>query len=292
MLDKFTTALMIMGKRQFLPTLEDIDNDKLKKLSRQLKGDSEKETLTNILEWQDRNIQLWWERWSVDLSLKIIGPISWIMVLIIVYPFLQLPHITNYSNIVILVITVAIIMSIFYTNLSLIFDLFLFFPFIYLLTSIALHIPMLAQHIFPYTLSYVGCLGAIVIIIIHLSIRYRQFYRGKTPKQEFFKFIELVNDTFRFRLPVGKILEYRLAICADYAKLTAALFFNYPDSKVYFFTIRSHVATAVKIKDQYYILDQKLPVLTKDSWLKKWNVKELNVYASEFERNSVVSYVS
>ena len=54
--------LASLTKGQFLPASEDIENDELEKLVKRLKGDSEKETLTNILEWQDRNIQYWWER--------------------------------------------------------------------------------------------------------------------------------------------------------------------------------------------------------------------------------------
>ena len=90
MINKFRKALVLIGKKQFLPTLKDIENEELKNLADRLKGDSDKETLTNILEWQDRNIQFWWERWPFDLSLKVLGPISGMLVLIIFFPFLQL----------------------------------------------------------------------------------------------------------------------------------------------------------------------------------------------------------
>ena len=55
------------GKNQFLPSLEDIENEDLKKLANMVKGDSNKETLTNILEWQHNNLLYWMERgilWS------------------------------------------------------------------------------------------------------------------------------------------------------------------------------------------------------------------------------------
>ena len=90
MINKFRKALVLIGKKQFLPTLKDIENEELKNLADRLKGDSDKETLTNILEWQDRNIQFWWERWPFDLSLKVLGSISGMLVLIIFFPFLQL----------------------------------------------------------------------------------------------------------------------------------------------------------------------------------------------------------
>jgi len=66
------SILTSLDKRQFCPTPEDMENGGLKKLAKRLKGDSEKENLTNILEWQDRNIQYWWERFPFDLSLKVL----------------------------------------------------------------------------------------------------------------------------------------------------------------------------------------------------------------------------
>ncbi len=56
----------------FVPAPDDIENVKLEGLTEQLKGDSEKETLTNILEWQDKNIMFWWERYPMDFILSIV----------------------------------------------------------------------------------------------------------------------------------------------------------------------------------------------------------------------------
>ncbi|ANF22911.1 transglutaminase-like domain-containing protein [Thermococcus piezophilus] len=53
-------------KREFCPTLGEIDNIKIQRLVNQLKGDSEKETLVNILEWEDKNIRYPTERWIVS----------------------------------------------------------------------------------------------------------------------------------------------------------------------------------------------------------------------------------
>jgi|GEM_PF-6462475 len=50
MLTKMTKRL---NETQFLPSPEDIENDELRKLAGRLKGGSDRETLTNILEWQD-----------------------------------------------------------------------------------------------------------------------------------------------------------------------------------------------------------------------------------------------
>jgi hypothetical protein len=57
----------LLSKSQFAPTLIDTENGKLNELAKKLKGDSEKESLTNILEWQAINIEFWWERWPVYL---------------------------------------------------------------------------------------------------------------------------------------------------------------------------------------------------------------------------------
>ncbi len=48
--------------RGYWPTSDEIENNKVKSLANRLKAESYKETLTNILEWQDRNIVFWTER--------------------------------------------------------------------------------------------------------------------------------------------------------------------------------------------------------------------------------------
>jgi len=276
-------------KRQFLPTSEDIENDELEKLAKRLKGGSKGETLTNILEWQDKNIQFWWERWPFDLSLKFLIPASSVLALTISLPFLLLLYHSKFLGsfaLFIVIIAVFFFVLIFSTIMLKVFYLFLSFPFIYLFTSLALRIPVLAQNILPYTLIYVGCLGAIALIVVHLSIRYRIFLGEKPVKEKISKFIEVVNDTFRSSLPVDKILEYKSAVCKDYTKLTASLLFNiYPDAEAYFLTIPWHVAVGIKIKNKIYVLDQRLPILSLDKWLIKWN-KKADIYISKLKKDS------
>ena len=148
------------------------------------------------------------------------------------------------------------------------------FSFVYILKHMG------AQNMLPaYSFVLLSILfGAYIGLIIYLLLRYQGV------KQQIPEFKR--RDMFELTLPVKKILKYKLAICRDYAKLTAALLYNCSDSSVYFFTIPAHVATAVKIKDKYYIFDKKLPVLTKDAWLNKWNKTEVNVYSSEIVLNS------
>jgi len=58
--------------RGYCPTLSERKNNEIEKLADKLKGPSDKETLVNILEWQDRNIVFWNERHPMS---TIFGPI-------------------------------------------------------------------------------------------------------------------------------------------------------------------------------------------------------------------------
>ena len=46
--------------------MEEIENSEIKQLANRLKAVSDKETLTNVLEWQDRNIVFWFERYPLS----------------------------------------------------------------------------------------------------------------------------------------------------------------------------------------------------------------------------------
>jgi len=255
------------GEKQFLPTSEDMENEELKSLANRLKGDSNKETLTNILEWEERNVIGWADRMYMFIIFYILLFLSTL--------FLPINLFMKYLFVIFLILMVLI-------NFTLVLSYYLpFIGFIIVLFSwVYVANPIVAQNMLPVH-SFVSLsilFGAFIGLIVYLLLRYQDV---KYLIPEF-----RIRDMFELTLPANKILKYKLAICRDYAKLTATLFFNYPESKVYFFTILAHVAMAVKIKDDYYILDQKLPVLTKDSWLKRWNVKEANVYSSELVRNS------
>jgi len=277
-----------LTKGQYIPTKEDIENDELKTLAKRLKGDSEKETLTNILEWQDRNIQYWWERYPFDLSLTFLIPYSSILVLTILLLFLLPLYYFKFQAFALVTVLLVVFFLLFslYNIMLRVFYLFLFLPIVYLITNFAIRIPILAQNILPYTLIYVGCLGAIALVMVYLSIRYRVFLREKPVKEKISKYFEVVNDTFRSSLPVDKILEYKLAVCRDYAKLTASLLFNiYPDSELYFITIPSHVAVGINIKNKIYVLDKRLPILSLDKWLIEWK-KKAYIHISKLIRDS------
>lgn len=49
----------------YCPTLKEIDNPKIVDLAKILQGSSDKETLSNVLEWEDINLRFWMERWYI-----------------------------------------------------------------------------------------------------------------------------------------------------------------------------------------------------------------------------------
>ena len=58
-----------MFENQFLPTLKDINSKEVRNLGQRLKGKSNKETLTTLLEWENRNIQMWVGRFYMFILL-------------------------------------------------------------------------------------------------------------------------------------------------------------------------------------------------------------------------------
>lgn len=54
------------------PILNKKEDDEIKKLAETLRGLSDKEKLANVLEWMDKNIAFWFERWP--LSALILRP--------------------------------------------------------------------------------------------------------------------------------------------------------------------------------------------------------------------------
>jgi predicted transglutaminase-like protease len=127
--------------------------------------------------------------------------------------------------------------------------------------------------------------GWFIAIIVQLYIRYKNLKRY----QPLFK----IDDVFKYGLSVRKIIEYKLAICRDYAKLTASLLLNlYQKNKIFFLAFNGHVATGIEINGKIYILDQKMPILTPNAWLNKWNVNEANLLELKKENNKLhVKYV-
>ena len=196
-----------------VPTFEEIESEKVRDLANRLKGNSDKETLTNILEWQHRNINFWFERFPM-------------------------PQITG-AFLVGVVISSVFLYAIFVLGSDLwLIACFFFFAFLAMtITSIA-------------------------ITLVHIC------YGRKLKLSQFW-------NTIRSSIAVDDILENRLCVCRDYAKLNACLLSNrYSESDIYFAHTSNHVAVGLVSNGQLYMLDQKLPILTIEQWDKREKSKE------------------
>jgi predicted transglutaminase-like protease len=202
----------------YCPTLKEVDDTEIKELAKRLQGASKKETLANILEWQEANITFWDERHPT-------------------------PTILLYS--IIAIFPVFLALGVF---LSLIW-LLVFQQFV-LPSIILIWISAFASNI----------ITAIVMVAIIIKTN------RKIPLKE-----GLFN-AFRISISIKMLLkrDRKLGICRDYAKLTACLMSNIDNgSEVYFLHSKAHVAAGMKIGEELYMLDQRLPVLTIDQWYKR-----------------------
>ena len=260
-----------VDEKQLRPSLDDIKNNEVKKLAKRLKGKSIKETLTNIVEWQERNLTYWWERFLLDVPKLPLLTLPLLLFVVLSLPFLIISFFINKTLfLVTLFITVGLIIAFFFSGtIGKIYYLFIgasivCFSFIILTKLNALNNYLAGMLFYGISLSILG------FMVYYLYFRYQT-----VEKKSFF---EIFKDTFKFSLDVEKILKYRLAICRDYAKLTAAILLNiYPKNKIYFITFNfpKHSATAIEYKNKIYVLDQQLPVMTLEKWLILWK-EELN----------------
>ena len=249
------------GKKQFLPNSDELDNKDVKGLLERLKGESEKETLSNLLEWQNRNITFWMDRMYYTLFLYFL----------LIASIYFLP-ISNNAMKNILPLLLVLIGAVNFT-LMLSYGITLIATILIFIVGVFTINPLQAQKFYPVTQVVILSLifGALLALIFYLILKYSAL-KSRIPG---FK----LEDTFNISLQVDKILKYRLAVCKDYAKLTAVLLHNlYPTNQIYFISIPRHVAAGIEVNGKLYILDQKLPVLTLDSWLRVWNRKTATIY--------------
>ena len=74
------------GKYQFAceqghcPTKIEIDNIEIKRLANRLRANTARETLTNVLEWQNNNIAYWFERFPMpQILIAFFTPFSFLV---------------------------------------------------------------------------------------------------------------------------------------------------------------------------------------------------------------------
>ena len=195
-------------ERGYCPSLAERENNRIIELANRLKSTSDKETLTNVLEWQNRNIVFWFERYPLSLTI-------W-----------------------------SLVLAILATS-----SLFILSPSIWFWCFVVL-------------VSVFVTLSSIAIYMI-------RSYRKLPLKQVF--------NIFPRNISIDSILDNKLCVCRDYAKLTASLLFNiYPEREIFFVHAPSHVATAIKVENRFYVLDKYLPVVTIDKWHNLWHKRRFS----------------
>lgn len=266
-------------KKHFTPNEKDVRD--AKNLAIRLKGRTDSETLNNILEWQERNLSYWWERFLFDIPRFPLLILALLLLVILSLPFQIFLFFINKtlfftSLLIIIGLTIAFFFSRFIEKIYyLLMGVLIVYLTIILLTKLHALLSFL-----PYILFYFGVLFIFGFIIYYLYWRY-----DKLEKKSFF---EIFEDTFKFSLEVEKILKYKMAICRDYAKLTAALLLNlYPKNRIFFFTFPGHVATGIELNEKIYILDQKLPIVNIEAWLNLWDRDEVSKLELKRENNKI-----
>lgn len=275
-------------EKQFIPVKKDIKNSK--KLAERLKGKSDAETLNNILEWQERNILYWTERGYLEGSLYYLILLGYVFiftfisipVFIFLFAFLTkiflLPQIISAISSMLLTTLLFLWVIVKASTLAKLIYLILWsFPLYEFIKLILLKSPAPSNisTLLNLTIFNWAIFGIAIFSLCYLFIIYRSIVRNeKSLITKFEKISNLVISTFKSSLSTFEILEYKMAICRDYAKLTASILLNlYPNNRIFFFTFPGHVATGIKINKVVYILDQKLPVLNETAWLIRWNKK-------------------
>ena len=219
----------------FLPSREDVENDTVKELSRRLRGSSHKETLTNILEWQERNVHYWDERADMSIFLGILLVLSLYMSVLSIQPFLG--HFMPIMITVIFAYAFYLILS----NLGtmIIFTLMLVIEALLLLSFLISHAHIMDISVILIIGSLSFLFGCVISLSLYTWFKYRHL-RARHPE---FK----LSDTFRSSLSIQKILKYNLAICRDYAKTSAALLLNSRTKSILF---RYHGMLQLQLKSK------------------------------------------
>lgn len=98
-----------------------------------------------------------------------------------------------------------------------------------------------------------------------------------------------LTNAFSSSMPIDALLQNRLGVCRDYAKMTACLLLNIycsSDMRIYFAHAPNHVATGIALDNRLYMLDQRLPILT----IEKWNChRRLRGKLEKVENNRLIA---
>ena len=349
---------------QICPNSADIE--KTKELAVKLRGNDDYETASNILKWQDKNIEYWYERADLYYILTITSGIilllslisyifpngiqinsnlllnftlfMFILCLLFIYVIITFVKNTTYCAFLIILFTICQVVNVKShdtLSLSIVFLLgafngFSVFAFVkyrhfllkttgqtknkeafsllgltfetripfdkilhdkivicIIIITLIFIIPLLSLKI-PFTANLINVflLGSIIGDYIFIYLKYLHFLRKITGETKYKEALKLLWLTFETRIPLEKILHYKMAMCIDYTKLTTAILIKL-GIEPYVVKIKLHAASAVKINNEFYILDQHLPVEKYYQWCIKNKTENPNTYHVITSKNSM-----
>lgn len=148
----------------------------------------------------------------------------------------------------------------------------IFWVFISILLILYLQIQSLTKIFFIFFAAIVLPVSGIIMVSLD---RFRKKDKWKTfLSKEFIRSIIEVRYVIYQDIPVKKILDWKLAICKDYARLTASLLcILFPNSELYFIYEDAHVVSGIKFNNEIYVFDPLYDnptppkVLKLDDWL-------------------------
>jgi len=265
--------------------INEIDN-----LALRLQGKNEDETISNILEWQDKNIEYWYERSDLSLisfffsvlgisiiavciSLGTIIPLLKLLLLMLLFIPLFLINI-NHNK---LYFIVTFLIEITFATLWLIKN-----PQLLLMKIQFFGIWTVQISEFLFVLIVIS--GIIISNFIYAIFKNYHFLHKNIKKNNLKNLYKLFISMFNVSLSLKDILNYKIAVCRDYAKLTIAILLKL-NIHPYLLQTSNHAAGAVKINNNYYVIDQRLPIQIFDKW--KCNQKgKIRIYEVLKEFNS------
>lgn len=253
---KIKKIFNITTKEELLPTEEDIKESK--DLSDILKDSSEEKTFINIIKFQENEIPYWNER-------KVIDDVNSL-------PFITLIFIASVISVVIVIFILG------NTNIN-----------INIINKIAAAIILSAiMSGLVICALFLIKMGIIAVTIDRFRKNGFNFRSGLFYIIDYIQYIREINKYLSsVALPVNKILEWKLAVCRDYSRLTTSLLYNlYPNSEIYIIRITNHQASGIKFNGKIHIFDPdfSLPTNTTfvlNDWLK---IKKLEYAISSEEK--------
>ncbi len=273
---------LILG-RSVIPSNKDIES--AINVSSFLKGKNEKESITNVMDYIDRNFEYWYERADGFSVIMYAFLLLYIVTSLLIAPFIPF-------NYLVLAFVPAI--------------LFISFPpfgtyhiiIYYLVFLSALAIPVMitimqnVQNLVPILsilcVTYGVLIGVIVGNLVTMYVKYMHYSKKRQGFAKLGTLQDMIRSTFGMGLSVENMLNYRVGICRDYARLTSAILANLNiDHK--FVSLKNHVAVAVKIDGEYFVIDQRSPIVQFDKWLSIHASKKADVYGVKFVNKQVYS---